>query len=147
MMTLNYTININATPEKVWKSLWDSENYKKWTKPFTEGSYYQTDNFSQGNKIHFLSPNGDGMYSTIDSMKENEYMAFKHWGEIKNFKEMPITDETKSWSGSMETYTLNKTANGTEVIVTADASEQYADFMNKAFPAALQEVKKISETK
>ena len=147
MTTLKYTITIKATPEKVWQSLWDSENYKKWTKPFTEGSYFQTDNFVEGNKIHFLTPKGEGMYSIIDSMKENQFMAFKHLGEVKNFKEIPLTHETKAWSGSMETYTLNKTPEGTELVTTVETVEQYVDSMEKAFPQALQEVKTISETK
>ena len=147
MTTLKHSIIINATPEKVWQSLWDSENYKKWTKPFMEGSYYEADNLAEGGKVHFLTPSGDGMYSVIDSMKENQYMAFKHLGEVKNFKEMPLTDETKAWSGSMETYTLNKISEGTELVTTVETVKQYVDSMEKAFPQALQEVKIISETK
>ena len=141
-MTLNFSIQINATPEKVWHSLTDPENYKIWTKPFSEGSYYKTDSFTEGNKIHFLIPSGDGMFSLLDSVKENQYLAFKHLGEIKNFEEI---QETKSWTGSMETYTLNKTENGTEVFVRTDAMESYEDFTKKTFPLALQELKRISE--
>ena len=147
MKTLKHSIQINATPEKVWQSLWDSENYKKWTKPFFDGSYYKADKLAEGGKIHFLGPNGDGMYSLIDSMKENQYMAFKFLGEVKNFEEMPSTEKTKSWVGAMETYTLNKTSDGTELVSSVETDEQSADFMDKAFAKALQELKIISETK
>ena len=142
MITLNFSIQINATPEKVWHSITDPEKYKLWTKPFSEGSYYKTDSFTEGSKIHFLTPEGHGMFSLIDSLKENQFVAFKHLGEIKNFEEI---QETQSWTGAMETYILNKTQTGTEVFVKLDTLESDIDSMNKAFPQALQELKHISE--
>jgi hypothetical protein len=145
MKTLVFKININATPDTVWQSLCQSENYKIWTNPFCEGSYYKTDNFSEGSKIHFLTPSGEGMYSIIDHIEENRFLAFKHLGDIKNFEETPMTTETESWSGAMETYTLNKTNNGTELTVNVDTIEKYIDFMNNTFPLALNELKRISE--
>ncbi len=62
MKTLRFTLTINASPEKVWNALWDLENYKIWTNPFCEGSYYKTDHFSEGSKIHLLTTGGEGMY-------------------------------------------------------------------------------------
>lgn len=56
MQTLTYKFKIHSTPEKVWKCLWEPENYKKWTNVFCQGSYYITDSFTQGNKIHLLIP-------------------------------------------------------------------------------------------
>jgi hypothetical protein len=145
MKTLVFKININASPEKVWQSLWQLENYKIWTNPFCEGSYYKTDSFTEGSKIHLLTPSGEGMYSVLDRVDENHFMAFKHLGDIKNFEETPMTPETESWSGAMETYTLNKTDSGTELIVNVDTLEKYIDFMNTTFPLALNELKRISE--
>jgi uncharacterized protein YndB with AHSA1/START domain len=145
METLVYKIDISATPEKVWQSLWQLENYKIWTNPFCEGSYYKTDSFTEGSKIHLLTPSGEGMYSIIDRIEENHFLAFKHLGDIKNFEETPMTNETESWSGAMETYTLNKTDSGTELIVNVDTLEKYIDFMNTTFPLALNELKRISE--
>jgi hypothetical protein len=145
METLNFTIQINAKPEKVWNCLWDIENYKIWTSPFCKGSYYKTDSFTQGSKIHLLTPSGEGMYSILETIKENAFLAFKHLGDIKNFEEMPIGDESGTWSGAMETYTLNEIENGTELTVNVDTLESYVDFMKKTFPLALNELKRISE--
>jgi hypothetical protein len=58
---------------------------------------------------------------------------------------MPITGESETWTGAMETYTLNKIEDGTELTVTVDTLESYVDFMKKTFPLALDEVKRISE--
>ena len=145
METLNFTIQINATPEKVWNSLWDVENYKIWTNPFCKGSYYKTDNFTEGNKVQLLTPSGEGMYSILETVKENNFLAFKHLGEIKNFEEMPITGESETWTAAMETYKLNEMENGTELTVNVDTMESYVDFMKKTFPLALNELKRISE--
>ena len=34
MKTLQFEIQINTTPAIVWKSLWELENYIKWTSVF-----------------------------------------------------------------------------------------------------------------
>jgi uncharacterized protein YndB with AHSA1/START domain len=145
METLNFTIHINATPEKVWNCLWEIENYKIWTSPFCIGSYYKTDRFAEGSKIHLLTPSGEGMFSIIETLKENTFLAFQHLGDIKKFEEMPITGESETWTGAMETYALNETENGTELTVNVDTLESYVDFMKKTFPLALNELKRISE--
>jgi hypothetical protein len=145
METLVFKININASPETVWQYLWQLENYKIWTNPFCEGSYYKTDSFTEGSKIHLLTPSGEGMYSILDRIDENHFMAFKHLGDIKNFEEIPLANESKNWSGAMETYTLNKIDSGTELTVNVDTIEKYIDFMNTTFPLALNELKRISE--
>ena len=145
MERLHFKIQINAKPEKVWHCLWDIENYKIWTNPFCKGSYYKTDNFAEGSKIHLLTPSGEGMYSVLETVKENAFLAFKHLGDIKNFEEMPITGISETWTGAMETYTLNEIENGTELTVNVDTLESYVDFMKKTFPLALNELKRISE--
>jgi hypothetical protein len=145
METLIFKVNIKASQDTVWQSLWLPENYKIWTNPFCEGSYYKTDSFTEGNKIHLLTPSGEGMHSIIEHLEENRILAFKHMGELKNFEETPMSPETEIWSGATESYTLNKIDSGTELIVNVDTLEKYIDFMNNTFPLALQELKRISE--
>nr|MBS0037654.1 SRPBCC domain-containing protein [Saprospiraceae bacterium] len=147
MKKLKFTTHIQASPERVWKCLWDPEDYKIWTHFFHEGSYYRTDGFKEGNKIHFLTPEGDGLCSRFVSIVENKHLSLKHLGEIKNYKEMPIKDETKSWAGGMETYTLQPVEGGTKVVITTDILEEYIEFMNTTYPLALSELKRISEQK
>ena len=73
-------------------------------------------------------------------------MSFKHMTEIKDFKELPITEESESWSGSEERYDLAENNGITTVKVTIDIVEKYADFFNDTFPKALQKLKKIAES-
>jgi uncharacterized protein YndB with AHSA1/START domain len=55
MQKLNFSTTIDAPKEKVWQVLWDHDNYRKWTAPFCEGSYAETDS-KEGSKVLFLSP-------------------------------------------------------------------------------------------
>ncbi|WP_264552242.1 SRPBCC domain-containing protein [Flavobacterium sp. N2038] len=144
METLEFTIKIKAPAEKVWNVLWDDETYKKWTSVFCEGSHTITD-WNEGDKIHFMSPNGEGMYSVIETKTPNEYMAFKHIGEIKDFKELPLNEETKNWTGAMETYRLIPEEEFTSLIAQIDVVEKYLDYYKETFPNGLEKVKELSE--
>lgn len=88
MKTLQFKININAPKEKVWQTLWDDKSFREWASVFCEGTYAES-NWKEGDAIHFLTPDGMGMNSVIFKRTENEYMAFKHLSEIKDFKVLP----------------------------------------------------------
>lgn len=143
---LHFSININATKEMVWKTLWGKESYKIWTLPFGEGSYY-TGDLGPNARIHFLMPEGSGMYSDVIFFKENELVIFKHIGDVINFKEQEISEETKHWTGSLEIYRLVEiNANTTELEVEVDITDAHIEFMKKRFPQSLEVVKELSET-
>lgn len=144
METLKFKIDIHAPKEKIWKILWDEESYRQWTSAFCEGTYAISD-WNEGSKIHFLSPNGEGMNSIIESKIDNEYMAFKHISELKNFKEMPIDAATQEWSGALETYRLIPNSAGSILEVSMDCIEKYADYFQKTFPKSLELIKELSE--
>ena len=107
MKRLNFSIQISAPKEKVWNVLWDDLTYRKWTSTFSEGSYAISD-WKEGSKILFLSPNGEGMFSTIAKKIFYEFMSFKHLETVKGGEEQPDNEETKKWSGAMENYSLDE---------------------------------------
>ena len=144
MEKLRFTIDINAPREKVWSSLWEDANYRIWTSAFSEGCYAESD-WKEGSKILFLGPNGTGMYSMIEKKTENEFMSFKHLGEVKDFKELPNDDVSKSWNGSHENYTLTATGSGTHLVVELDVVTDFIDYFNDTFPKALKKLKEIAE--
>ena len=141
---LEFNITINATKEKIWKVLWSPDSYKAWTNAFCEGSYMITD-WKVGDKVHFLAPDGAGMYSIIEEKTENEYVAFKHIGEIKDKKELALDAESKIWTGSMETYLLTEKEDGIELHVEMDTLDDYIDFFCNHFPDGLKKIKELAE--
>jgi uncharacterized protein YndB with AHSA1/START domain len=144
---LHFSININAKKERVWKTLWGKESYKTWILPFCEGSYYEGELKLNG-RIHFLLPDGSGMYSDVVFFKENELVVFKHIGEVLNFKEQELNDESKHWTGCFEIYRLVEiNADTTELEVEVDVTDAHIEFMKKKFPLGLEKVKELSEQK
>jgi hypothetical protein len=144
MEKLKFTIDIHAPKEKVWNSLWEDANYRNWVSVFSPDCYAESD-WNEGSKILFLGPNGGGMYSLIEKKTPNEFMSFKHLGEVKDFKELPNDEKSESWNGSHENYTLTSNGNGTHLLVELDAVDEFVDYFKNTFPKALQKVKEIAE--
>ena len=135
---------IKASAKKVWDVLWNDASYRAWTKPFNESSYAVSD-WKEGSKILFLSGDGSGMHSIIDKKVPGQYMAFKHMGIVKDGIEQPADEESKSWAGAMETYTLNEKNGMTELKVELDVTEEYEQYFIEPFPKALEKVKELAE--
>lgn len=145
MKTLEFTIEINAPKEKIWQSLWEDTSYRDWVSFFCEGSYAKS-NWIEGDSIHFLTQNGQGMNSIIEKKIENQYMAFKHISEIKDFEPQPIDEKTSEWSGCMETYELIQNDSSVTLKVLMDTLEKYVEYFENTFSKALERIKELSET-
>lgn len=145
MQKLNFSIDINALREKVWKVLWDDSSYRKWTSVFTEGSNAVTDNWKEGSKVLFLDGKGAGMVSTVAANRPNEYMSFKHLGEVKDGIEDVSSEKVKGWAGSMENYTLKEVGGKTELIVDMDITEDFKEYFMNTWPKAMEQIKVLSE--
>ena len=144
MKNLTFEIEINAPADKVWNAMWNEENYKKWTAAFCQGLYAKS-SWKQGERIHFLEPNGNGMFSEISTLVPNEKMYFTHLGNIKEFEEQPLDETTKAWSGAQENYTIISNGATSKVLVTLDIVNEYANFFLESFPKGLATIKEIAE--
>ncbi len=140
MEKLNFKLKINAPKEKVWKALWDELNYRKWTSIFSETSHTVTD-WKEGSEILFVDNDDNGMYGIIQKLDEPNEMTFKHYGELKNGKK-----KEESWSGALESYELRDDNGITELLVSMDTAEDFAEMFNNTFPKALNIVKEIAES-
>ena len=144
MKKLHFSVDIKAPKEDVWKTLWTDSTYRRWTSAFNAGSYAESD-WKEGSKVLFLDSNGDGMFSVIDKLIPDEFMSFKHMGEVKSKKELPNDEKSKLWAGAKENYTLRQKGEITTLSVDMDITEEFEQMFNDAFPKALQLVKEISE--
>ncbi len=145
MEKINFATTINAPREKVWKVLWDEASYRDWTSVFTEGSYAKTDNWKEGSKVLFLSPDGDGMVSKVASNKPNKFMSFEHLGVVKNGVEDKESESVKGWAGAKENYTLTEENGKTKLVVDLESTDEFKDYFIKTFPVALEKVKELAE--
>ncbi len=139
-----YSVEIKAPKEKVWQVLWSNDSYKKWTSVFCEGSYAESD-WEEGSRIRFLSPGGNGMYSTIVKKDEPRFISFRHDGEMKNGVEIPLDEKSREWAGATENYTLSEDNGTTELIVDMDLSESHEVYFDEHFPKGLAIVRLLAE--
>lgn len=142
MTTLNYSITIACLPATVWQNLWNDASYRQWTAVFMEGSYAES-SWQQGDKISFLTPNGNGMFGVIQTRIENKEMTFRHLGEIKNGVE-----KNKGWEHATESYRLSEAQDGTllKVVLTMDDDNaKFESYFNDTFPKALAILKQLCE--
>jgi hypothetical protein len=144
MEKIHFSIDIKAPIQKVWDTLWADETYRKWTTPFSEGSYAESD-WKEGSKVLFLSPGGDGMLARIAEKREPNYMGFEHLGMIHGGVEDTTSDKVKPWAGARENYTLSENNGQTTVAVDIDITDEYKEMFMKMWPLALDELKKLAE--
>jgi uncharacterized protein YndB with AHSA1/START domain len=145
MERLQFKRTLNAPPEKVWDALWGKTNYPAWTAAFSEGSQVETDNWKKGSKVLFLDNKGHGMVSFVEENIPNEFMSFKHMGTVKDGVEDMDSEETKTWAGALENYTLKPVDGKTELTVDTDVTEDFKDYFVKTWPNALDKLQELSE--
>lgn len=145
MEKIQFSVDINASKEKIWSVLWDDATYRKWTSVYAEGSYAVSD-WKEGSKILFLSPDGGGLVSRIAVSKPGEFMSFEHQGFVKDGVEDTTSEKVKEWAGAMENYTLVEKEGGITLTLDMDITETYKDYFTTISPKALQLVKQLAET-
>lgn len=81
MKFLEFEIQINATPEKVWETLFTQDSYKKWASAMNEGTYFEG-NWEVGSIMKFLDPQNNGMYNLVTENIRFKVLGMKHLGWI-----------------------------------------------------------------
>jgi hypothetical protein len=148
MQKLKFSIEINATKEKVWNTMLEDKTYRIWTEAFSKGSHFIGD-WSKGSKILFLGPNENGeMGGMVSRIKENKlykYISIEHLGVVENGKEDTTSDAVKQWAGSLENYTFKNKDGKTELLVDMDINDEYKEMFEGMWPAALKKLKELAE--
>ena len=144
MQKKTFKVLIDAPREKVWNILWDDSSYRAWTAVFGEGSHTETD-WNKGSKVLFLGDQGSGMVSVIEDLVPNEFMSFKHLGEVKDGVEDTQSEKVQQWAGAHENYTLRNEDGKTELRVDMDINDEFAEMFGQLFPKALDKVKELAE--
>jgi len=144
MQHLTYNTTIAANPARVWDVMLEQETYQSWTSAFAEGSRYEG-SWDQGQSIRFLGPDGNGMVAVIAENRRHEFLSIQHLGMIKAGVQDTESELAKAWTPSFENYRFTPAGSSTELEVTLDVPEQYVDFMNQAWSAALAKLKELCE--
>jgi len=143
--TLSFTVSIAAPRQLVWDTMLDPEGYKVWTSVFGEGGSYFEGSWSEGSKIQFLVPGGDGMTAVIAQNKPYEFVSIRHLGEISKGVEDTTSEKVRAWAPAYENYTFAETSSGSTVTVSLDTIPEYEQYMLDTYPKALGLLKELCE--
>lgn len=151
MKKLQFKKEINATAQKVYETmlgLQDKRTYEFWTSAFNPTSSYEG-SWEQGSKIHFvgMDENGKkgGMVSEIVTHQPARFVSIRHIGFLDGDTEITTGEQVEKWAGGHENYTYQETNGMTTLTVDLDTIDDYLDFFNNTYPAALDKLKELAE--
>jgi len=143
MKEFQYTIQINATKERVWTTLWDDLTFRDWAGIIDEGTYMKGE-MIEGNRIQYISSvNGYGVTSLIEKLIPNVFIQLRHCADTK---ESGAQEREKEWTGGTESYSLVEKNGVTTLIFITDFPEELEEILSVSFPKALERVRTLAES-
>lgn len=139
MKFLEFEILINATPEKVWETLFTQDSYKKWASAMNEGTYFEG-NWEVGSIMKFLDPQNNGMYNLVTENIRFKVLGMKHLGWILKGELSP-----QNWEDSTLNYILEPSENGTLLKGTVNSLDEFVEFFNSKYPQNFEHIKRLAE--
>jgi uncharacterized protein YndB with AHSA1/START domain len=148
MEPVHYEILINASPEKVYKTMIDQATYSQWTSVFNPTSSFKG-TWEKGSEIRFFGIGEDGkeegMVSKIRENIPNRYIHIEHLRSIRDNEGVASESEMESWSGASEKYFMKDENGATRLMINMDVVPKYRSYFDETWPKALEKVKEICE--
>jgi hypothetical protein len=151
MKKVQYQISINASASKVYDimlGITNKSTYEQWTAMFNPTSSFEG-TWEKGSKILFIGEDGNGerggMVSRIAENKPNVFVSIQHYGLVKGDVEITEGPEVEKWANGFENYSFEESNGTTNLIVDLDTSEDFIDYMDDAYPKALDKLKQMCE--
>jgi hypothetical protein len=145
MIKLNYSIEINAKKEHIWKTMLDKETYQKWAKAFSAGSIFIGE-WKQGETLLFFDPDLGGTKAVLEVFKPYDEIFAKHVSMVDKDRNENNEDEmAKKWIGSTERYKFIGAGNNTKLEIEINTDEVFSEMFNKSWPNALDIIKSLCE--
>ena len=142
MNEMQFSIEIAATREQVWDTLWRDETVREWASVIDPGTYMVGD-LEVGNEVQFISSSsGYGVTSRVEELVEGESVLLRHRADTQDDGTRARDDE---WTGGTERYDLAERDGLTTLTVTFDVPPELEAEFEVSYPKALQRVKALAE--
>ncbi len=143
MKKLTFSVQINASKDKVWDTLWNNKTFREWAGIIDPGTY-MVGELNKGSQIQFISSeNGYGVTSKVEKVDAGSYLLLRHQADTKDRGESERDDE---WTGGTESYSLEELGGITTLTVIFDVPEELEGIFMDRYPKALQKVKELAQT-
>ena len=144
MKEMQFVVEINATSEQVWNTLWKDKTFREWAS-IIDPETYMVGELKEGDEVQFISSHGGyGVTSLVEKYVENEFLLLRHQADTQ---EEGAKERVKEWTGGAETYTIAETESGVTLSVAFDVPPTQEDYFAATYPKALARVKQLSEDK
>jgi len=141
MKKLQFSVEMHATKEKVWNTLWQDETFREWA-GMIDPETYMVGDLKEGNEIQFISAaNGYGVTSLVEKIVPGEFLLLKHSADTQ---EKGTQERKKEWTGGEETYFLKEVDGVTTLVVRFDVPEEMEEYFKTNYPKALERVKALA---
>ncbi|HRH64013.1 MAG TPA: SRPBCC domain-containing protein [Bacteroidia bacterium] len=151
MKKLQFKVSINSPVSKVYDRMLGITNkstYEQWTAVFNPTSTYEG-NWEKGSKILFIGVDEKGekggLVSRIVDNSLNRFVSIQHYGLVKAEQEITEGPDVEKWANGFENYSFEEINGITMLRVDLDTTEDFVNFMNDAYPKALEKLKEICE--
>lgn len=142
MKDKQFSVQIAASKEKVWETLWQNDTLPQWAGLIDPGTYLKGE-LKEGNQVEWISAeNGYGVTSLVKKLIPNEYLLLAHQADTKNSGQ-EVRD--KEWTGGTESYELTELNGTTTLTAKFDVPADMEDYFDDAYPKALNRVKELAE--
>src|SRR5437868_4049425 len=137
MEKLEFEIDIAASKQKVWDTMFNPETYKEWVNVSWPGSYYEG-TWKQGENLRFISPGQGGTLATLVECRPYEFILAKHIAVINaDGSEDRNSDVAKGWIGTTESYAFTGSNGKTELKTWMNTSPEWAKMFTDGWSRAL----------
>lgn len=140
---MQFSIEINASRERVWDTLWQDETLREWAGIIDAGTYMVGD-LKEGNEIQFISGNGYGVTTLVEKLVANEFLLLRHQADTQDSGKQ---EREKQWTGGEESYSLAEKNGTTTLTVAFDVPTELEEYFKINYPKALERVKVLAERK
>jgi len=142
MKEMQFLVEISATKEKVWDTLWQAETFRQWASIIDPGTY-MTGELKEGNEVQFISSeNGYGVTSLVEKLTPGEFLLLRHSADTQ---EEGKRERAQEWTGGKESYSLVEEGNTTILTASFDVPPELEEYFRVNYPKALERVKELAE--
>lgn len=142
MKEMQFQVEIHATKQEVWNTLWQNETFRQWASVI-DPETYMVGELKEGNEVQFISSHGGyGVTSLVEKLTPNEFLLLRHSADTQDEGQR---NRAKEWTGGTESYSLVESGDGVILTVTFDVPLEQEEYFKLNYPKALERIKVLTE--
>jgi uncharacterized protein YndB with AHSA1/START domain len=142
MNEMQFSIEIEATRERVWETLWQDATFREWAS-IIDPETHLVGELKQGGEVQFLSAaNGYGVTSLVEELVPGEFLLLRHRADTQDAGQR---DRDAQWTGGAERYWLAEKEGATTLTVAFGVPPELEEYFAATYPKALERVKVLAE--